>query len=372
MGAERYVILDRMRTRVLAASVALLVVGATGVAIKDKPRSTVIVEESRRAVVATVAATTSTTLAPTTTAPPPPPPTAAAAPPTAPPTTSAIKPFRPLRTNAALQLGTATMFRGFGAWIDVFDWSAEFTGGKPTVGPHDIDRMADFGVQTLYVQAARWRSSNDIVDSKLLRPLIDRAHARGMRVITWYVPTFEDTAFDLRRLLAIASLGIEGIAVDIESRAVADAAERNRRLVDLSIALRQHLPNVPIAAVVMPAVQMEVVNPSFWPGFPYREIAPAYDAWMPMSYWTSRRVDSGYRDAYRYTAENIDRLRANVGRPDLPVHPIGGIGDVTSEADIDGLYRAATERGSLGGSIYDYRTTHDALWARLKPFRSPN
>ena len=40
-----------------------------------------------------------------------------------------------------------------------------------------------------------------------------------------------------------------------------------------------------------------------------REIAPAYDAWMPMSYWTSRTPASGYRDAYRYTAENIDRLR---------------------------------------------------------------
>ena len=83
-----------------------------------------------------------------------------------------------------------------------------------------------------------------------------------------------------------------------------------------------------LAAIVMPAVVMEVVNPNFWPGFPYRDIAPAYDAWMPMGYWTNRKADSGYRDAYRYTAENIDRLRAQLGRADLPVHPIGGIGDV--------------------------------------------
>ncbi len=275
-----------------------------------------------------------------------------------------------LRTGAPLVAGEPAAFGGFGAWIDVYDWSAESTKGQPTVGPNDVDRMADFGVQVLYVQAARQASPNDVVDPTLLRPIINRAHARGMRVIVWYVPTLQDPALDLRKLLAIAALGVEGVGVDIESRAVSDVPERNRRLVDLSIALRQHLPGVPISAIVMPAVLMEVVNPNFWPGFPYREIAPAYDVWMPMGYWTSRKESSGYRDAYRYTAENIDRLRAQVGRPDLPVHPIGGIGDATSTDDIDGFRRAAVERGSLGGSIYDYRTTGDALWAHLQPFRS--
>ena len=262
------------------------------------------------------------------------------------------------------------MFRGFGGWIDVYDWSNEYTNNKPAVGPGDIDRMADYGVQTLYVQTAKQASPNEVVDIELLRPIIDRAHDRGMRVVAWYVPSLEDPARDLRRLLASASLGVEAIGVDIESRAVRDPAERNRRLVDLSIALRQRLPGVPIAAIPMPAVLMEVVNPNFWPGFPYREIAPAYDVWMPMNYWTSRTRASGYKDAYRYTAENIDRLRAQLGRPDAPVHIIGGIGDESSTADIDNMYRAAAERGALGGSIYDYRTTHDALWPHLQQFRS--
>jgi hypothetical protein len=251
----------------------------------------------------------------------------------------------------------------------VYDWSNEYTGGKPSVGPADIDRKASLGVQTLYVQATKQKSSSMIVDPQLLRPIIDRAHAHGMGVIAWYAPTLEDPALDLHKMLAMKALGVEGIGVDIESRAVGDVAERNRRLVDLSIALRQHLPQVPIAAVTMPAVLMEVINPNFWPAFPYRDISGAYDAWMPMDYWTSRTQSSGYRDAYRYTAENIDRLRAQLGNPSLPVHPIGGIGDTTSEADADAFHRAAAERNAIGGSVYDYHTTGDALWPHLQAFR---
>ncbi|MEY2469131.1 MAG: hypothetical protein QOF21_1829 [Actinomycetota bacterium] len=341
-------------------------------------------ERDERTLVAQPVVSTTSSTAPTTTTTAPPAPTTVqtAPPPTTPPTVRAavaapvkaapvtVAPAPKLRTDAPLMPGNPAAFKGFGAWIDVYDWSAEFTGGQPVVGPREVDRMADLGVQALYVQASKQRSANDVVDRGLLEPIINRAHQHGMRVIVWYAPTLEDPARDLRKLLAIASLGIEGVGMDIESRAVSDVPERNRRLVDLSIALRQHLPTMPLAAVVMPAVLLEVVNPNFWPAFPYREIAPAYDVWMPMSYWTSRKQASGYREGYRYTAENIDRLRAQLGRADLPVHPIGGIGDESTPDDIDGLVRAAAERGALGGSIYDYRTTGDALWARLQSFRS--
>jgi hypothetical protein len=51
------------------------------------------------------------------------------------------------------------------------------------------------------------------------------------------------------------------------------------------------------------------------------------------------------------------------------MHPIGGIGDTTSEADVDAFHRAASERNAIGGSVYDYRTTGDALWPHLQQFR---
>lgn len=370
-----------VKTRLLAASVALALVGVTGAAFHPARHPTRVVAETAFPSTTTSSTEVVTTTTTATTTPPPPPSTTAAtaAPTTRVPVKAAAAPVTApaapvaqaaaLRTNAALVPGNPAVFRGLGAWIDVYDWSAEFTGGKPSVGPNEVDHMADMGTQALYVQAAKHNSANDVVDPSLLKPIINRAHARGLSVIVWYLPTLEDPAHDLRRMVAISNLGVEGVGVDIESRKVTDIPERNRRLVDLSIAFRQRRPGVPISAVVMPAVVMEVINPNFWPGFPYRALAPAYDAWMPMDYWTNRTQASGYRDAYRYTAENIDRLRAQLGRGDLPVHPVGGIGDNTSAVDIDGFYRAASERHAMGGSIYDYRTTSDPLWSHLKPFQ---
>ena len=94
----------------------------------------------------------------------------------------------PLVRAAPILAGSIDAFRGFGAWVDVFDWTNEFTNGKPAVGPAAVDRMADLGVQTLYIQAARQESPNDIIEPGLLHPIIDRAHQRGMGVVAWYLP----------------------------------------------------------------------------------------------------------------------------------------------------------------------------------------
>lgn len=281
--------MSAVRTRLLAASVALVLIGVMGAFLQtDAPRRVDAAPAAPAVAVTFATTTTATTLPPTTSTTAPAPattrPTLRRAV-TAPPNTAApIAPAPTLRTNAALVPGNPAIFAGFGAWIDVYDWSNEFTNGRPSVGPNDVDRMADFGVETLYVQAAKQRSPNDVVDIELLRPIIDRAHDRGLRVVTWYVPTLEDPALDLRKLLAIAALGVEGVGVDIESRAVSDPAERSRRLVDLSIAFRERVPQLALSAIVMPPVLLEVVNPNYWPGFPYREIAPAYDAWQTMGY----------------------------------------------------------------------------------------
>lgn len=265
--------------------------------------------------------------------------------------------------------GTDAPFGGLGAWVDVYDWTARYTKGSPPVGPADIDRMADLGVQTLYIQGSRWDAPDDVVEPDRLRTLIDRAHARSMRVVAWYLPTFEDPATDIRRLVAMGRLGVEGVGVDIEDRRVADPAERSRRLVEVSAGVRAGLPGVPLAAIPLPAVLMEEINRSSWPGFPYREMAPYYDAWMPMDYWTFRTSSSGWRDAYRYTFENIRRLRANVGRDDLPVHPIGGLAEASTAADYDAFHRAAVDQRAIGGSVYDWRTTATDAWPALQRFR---
>ena len=102
--------------------------------------------------------------------------------------------------------------------------------------------MASAGVQTLYLQSSFHDSAADMVDPDLQLQLIARAHARGIQVVGWYLPTLDDPNNDLRRILAVAALPVDGLAIDIESRKVADVAERNRRLVALSAIVRQHLP----------------------------------------------------------------------------------------------------------------------------------
>lgn len=291
---------------------------------------------------------------------------AAAAPPVeaAPPAPAAVRP--PVPRAPRPLAGSIDAYAGLGTWVDVYDWS-HYKGSTPTVGPDQIDQMADEGVETLYLQTAKHDTPDAISEPELLLPIIERAHKRGLQVVAWYLPTLEDPANDLNRLLASASLDVDGIAVDIENRKVGDVAERNRRLVDLSTQLRQALPGRAIGAIVLAPVLLEVVNPNYWPGFPYQEIAPSYDVWQIMGYWTDRRTDSGYRDPHRYTDENMRRLRNNLAQPSAPIHPVGGVGG--RAADVEPFLRAAVENGAIGGSLYDWRTTRAEAWPGMRKFR---
>ncbi|HEX7167803.1 MAG TPA: hypothetical protein VF230_12550 [Acidimicrobiales bacterium] len=314
---------------------------------------------------------TTTTAAPTTTIPPTTAPPTTARPTTTAPPAAAARPglpsivAEPARRPAA---GSIEPYRGLGTWVDVYDWS-HYKGSTPSVGPDQVDQMAAAGVQTLFLQTAKHDTPQEISEPELLLPIIDRAHHHGIEVVAWYLPTLEDPANDLRRLVASANLDVDGIAVDIEARNVSDVNERNRRLIELSAQLRQALPNRALGGIVLPPVVLEVVNGNYWPNFPWREIAPYYDVWQTMGYWTNRTQSSGYRDAYRYTDENIRRMRNNLGQPDAVVHPVGGIGDKTTDADIDGYLRAVAEHRGIGGSLYDWRTTHPSAWDRLRQLR---
>ena len=318
-----------------------------------------------------------TTAAPTT-APPPPPPTeppttAPPPPPPAPPATEApvpvaqaplVQPGRPLAPPGQW---TVDPYVGLGTWIDVYDWSATFTNDNPQISLGDIDRMASLGVQTLYVQAVRWDVETGLLEEPRLRSLIDRARADGMRVVAWYLPDLGDIDADFRHLIAIAQLPIDGLAVDIESRSVEDVGDRNARLLQLSASLRDALPEEVLSAIVLPPVLMEDVNANYWPGYPWAGLAPLYDVWQPMSYWTGRNPE--WRDAYRYTAEDVVRVRERIGNPDAVVHTIGGIADRTTPDDVNAMLQAAIDTACIGGSLYDYRTTTDDLWQPLQGFR---
>jgi hypothetical protein len=284
-------------------------------------------------------------------------------------TTTAPLPPPPTTVPAPVQRFTMEPYRGLGAWLDVYDWSATYAAFSPGVEPDAVDALAAEGVQTLFIQASKWDAPEYILEADRVMAFIDRAHQHGISVVAWYLPTLEDPGLDLQRMLAIAAMPVDGLAVDIESRKVDDIGERNRRLIELSSALRAALPGEVIGAIPLEPVLIEDVNPNFWPEFPWAEIAPSYDVWLPMAYWTNRRDDSPWRDAYTYTATNIDRVRERIGRPDAPVHALGGIGDATSVGDMHGFLNASRDHGAMGGSIYDFRTTSAPLWPELLPFR---
>lgn len=309
-------------------------------------------EDVAEPLVTSIPTTTTTTTAPTTTTtvPPPPPP---------PPTTVPPPPAKDL-----------SVYNGLGTWIDVYDWSVTYGKDGALVDPAAVHQMAEAGVQTLYVQTSKWDAPTDVLEPERLLPIIKAARAAHMRVVAWYLPTFEDPQRDMGRLMAAARLPVDALAVDIESLRFKDVPERNRRLIEISTNLRAALPGVALAAIPFPPVAMDVINPNLWPGFPWASLAPLYDIWMPMSYQTERKPESGYRDAYRYMAENIDRVRAHLGNPRVPIHAIGGIADRTSPEDVDGIYRAALERHVIGGSLYDWRTTSPGLWGHMQRFRA--
>jgi hypothetical protein len=258
---------------------------------------------------------------------------------------------------------------GLGAWVDVYDWTHEFAGDHPAVGLDDVDAMADAGVQTLYIQTAHHRSTaRGVIERTRLEALIQRAYDHGLHVVAWYLPTFVDPAADLRRLTASAALPVGGLGVDIESIEVADVAERNRRLLALSTGLRSELgPGKALAAITLSAVHLQVVNPDYWPAYPWQELAATYDAILPMTYWSIRKAE--LHDGARYVGDNLDRIRASTGDETIPIVPVGGIADGVTAADLRGMVRAIDERDAPGGGLYDWATSTPEQWAALAPLR---
>lgn len=265
---------------------------------------------------------------------------------------------------------TASVYGGLGVWIDADDFAPAYAGAEPPVVPAVVSEWADLGVRTVYLQASRPDDPEVLLEPGLLAEFLLRAHAADLLVVAWYLPTFADVDADLERLVAIAefdALGhrFDGLAVDIEHiEAVPDPDERSARLISLSAQLRDRRPGEAIGAIVPPAVQLEVVNPALWPRFPWRALETSYDVWLPMAYWTTR-AGTPYADAYAYTEESTRRMRANLGRPDVVVHPVGGIGDRTTLDDLERFRDALAATGAIGGSLYDWASLPDDQRAQL-------
>jgi len=255
-------------------------------------------------------------------------------------------------------------YRGMGTWVDIFD---DALWADPSAA---VQAMQAEGVRTIYIETSNY-SHRAIVFPLKVGQFIDAAHQAGMRVVAWYLPSFEHLKADLRKSMAAidyrSSTGgaFDSFALDIESRVVADPAARTRRLLDLSQRIRDAVgPSYPLGAILPNPVRLATES-GFWPDFPYTELMQIYSVFLPMCYFGA--VAKGSEAVHDYTANCIELIRTGVGDATVPIHEIGGVANNLDGVEISAFVHTIRENGLLGGSLYDFVTTTDpTAWDSLR------
>ena len=254
-------------------------------------------------------------------------------------------------------------YQGLGTWVDIWD-GAQWA--KPEAA---VARMRDLGVTTLYLETSNYSQAVDLLRPAALGRFVDAAHANGLRIVAWYLPSFANVARDLRRSLAAVRFrspkgeAFDSFALDIEAKVVPSAAKRSVRLLGLSRALRKAVgPDYPLGAII-PSPRGMQLRPDYWPRFPYAGLVRSYDVFMPMGYFTYRYKTAAATRAY--TEANLEILRAETGDEALAVHAVGGLAGPATVAQVRAFATAAADEGALGASMYDYATTSAAQWRAL-------
>jgi hypothetical protein len=175
-----------------------------------------------------------------------------------------------------------TAYSGLGTWLDIFAGRSAWRHPERVVGA-----MARNGAKTLFLQTGNYKQSVDVVRRRAQGRFIDAAHAAGLRVVAWYLPSFANLRQDERRALAAISFEspsgghFDGFALDIEATVVRAIPARNRRLLQLSGRLRSDVgAGYALGAITPTPIGM---SPSYWPGIPYRALARVYDVFLPMA-----------------------------------------------------------------------------------------
>jgi hypothetical protein len=254
-------------------------------------------------------------------------------------------------------------FQGLGVWVDVYDQQAW---ADPAAAVSD---MAAHGVKTLYLETSNDKRNQAFVFPDGVASFVDAAAADGVQIVAWYLPGFADVGLDRTRSLAAiryrtpAGNAFTGFALDIESPDVKNPAVRTRRLMAITDTLRVKAgPTYPLGAII-PSPKMMLVNPAYWPGFPFERVAAAYDAFLPMTYFTYRA--SGEAGARNYAAACIRLLRHRVGSDLVPIHLIGGIAQDATTEETRGFVAAVQQAGILGASYYTWPGITQDQWGAL-------
>ncbi len=255
-----------------------------------------------------------------------------------------------------------TAFARLGTWLDIYATKAW---RNPEA---QVAAMARDGVRTLYVETGNYRQTVDVRRPGRLGRAIDAAHAAGIRVVAWYLPSFANLRQDERRALAAirfqsASGGrFDAFALDIESTVVRSIPLRNQCLLELSARLRRDVgPRYALGAITPSPIGM---SPSFWPRIPYRALTRYYNVFLPMAYFTLHGV-RGRTATRSYLAATVAAIRTASGDRNLPIHLIGGLSGTMGAAEVAGFMQAVDQCHPLGYSLYPFPRTTPAAWRAL-------
>jgi hypothetical protein len=254
-------------------------------------------------------------------------------------------------------------YTGLATWVDLYDPRVL---ARPETA---VAAMAQHGVRTLFLETSNYQMRQDIVRPDRIGRFVEAAHAQGLQVVAWYVPSFANLARDKRRALAaidFQSLGgeqFDSFALDIESRVVRSASVRSARLVLLAERLRAAAPDLTLGAIVPSPRGMQLL-PWYWPLFPFEQLAQTFDVFLPMGYFTYRTHEPARSGSY--TRRNLVLLREATGNPTLPVHAIGGLARDASPAQVREFVKAAHAGQAVGSSLYDFADTNARQWLVLR------
>lgn len=262
------------------------------------------------------------------------------------------------KTEQQPVLAVPSPYKGLGTWVDMYD-----TG--PWKYPEwAVDRMAQRGVRTLYLQTSNWQKNFALYKPAKMERLVDRAHRKGIKVVAWYLPAFTNLKKDFRRSRAAinfttaAGNKFDSFALDIEATEVRDVTTRSRRTVRLSQRIRDYVG----VAYELGAIIPDPAGQVYWPNYPYAETAAVYDVVLPMGYYTYRV--NGYRATYRYAKRNVTIIRKEAGNK-VRVHAIGGIAGRATKREVQAFVDGSRAAGVSGLSLYDFPITLDWEWTKL-------
>jgi hypothetical protein len=263
----------------------------------------------------------------------------------------------------AAENADASVFGGLGTWVDIYD------GSVYAAPERTADRMAARHVTTVWVETANDAATVDVVNAAQLGRLVDALHARGIRVVAWYLPGHVKPAVDLRRSLAMLAFrsptgsAFDGIGLDIESTKVRNLALRSSRAISLTRQLRQAAGDTPLAVIPFNPRGLER-RPGTWPRFPWAQLAANADAFVPMVY--TGGAMKGFDATYGYVTRALRLLRAQTGDPDVQIHVAGGVADRLGQEELAGFVAAVgDDGGTIGVSLYDWMTTPPRAWRAL-------